>query len=101
MSSENARCSPHRQVMEREMAEKTADGLKRLRAELVGIRRQEAYRVAHRAGGTHSEHIERLVQVHQAIDALDAVIGESEEQAEGDMGQGNRANRLCCDEAGE
>jgi hypothetical protein len=56
------------------MTEKSIEGLKALRAELVEIRREEAYRVAYRVGGTHSEHIERLVQVHQAINALDAVM---------------------------
>jgi len=55
------------------MVEKTVDDLKRLREELVRIRRQQAYGALH-APSEFPHDLRRLVEVHQAIAALDAVI---------------------------
>ncbi|QRM32759.1 hypothetical protein [Microvirga sp. VF16] len=59
------------------MAGKTVEDLKKLRAELVERRRQEAYWVG---GPHHDDRIQKLVQVHTAIEALDAVIAEGEDE---------------------
>jgi len=57
------------------MAGKTVDDLKELRASLVQLRRKEAYLLS----DDPSRGIEKLVQVHLAIEAMDAVIeGEGE-----------------------
>lgn len=64
------------------MAEKTIEDLKKLRAELIERRRQEAYWVA---GPHHNERIEKLIQVHTAIAALDAVIAEGKDEPEYDI----------------
>jgi hypothetical protein len=57
------------------MAGKTVDDLKELRASLVQLRRKETYLLS----DDPSTGIEKLVQVHLAIEAMDAVIeGEGE-----------------------
>ena len=60
------------------MASKTVDDLKELRASLTQLRRKEAYLLS----DDPSTGIEKLVQVHLAIEAMDAVIeGEGEGEA--------------------
>ena len=61
------------------MASKTVDDLKELRASLTQLRRKEAYLLS----DDPSTGIEKLVQVHLAIEAMEAVIeGEGEAPAE-------------------
>jgi hypothetical protein len=55
------------------MATKTTADLRKLRAELVDRRRQEAYGID---GPNHDERIQKLAYVHLAILAFDAAIEE-------------------------
>jgi hypothetical protein len=64
------------------MAARKVEDLRALRNELVERRRQEAYGVS---GAQHHDRIEKLVQVHLAIEALDAVIEEGKDAPETDV----------------
>ena len=55
------------------MVTKTIADLRKLRAELVDRRRQEAYGID---GSNQDERIERVAHVHLAIQAIDSVIEE-------------------------
>jgi hypothetical protein len=65
------------------MAGKTVKDLKAVRANLVELRRQEAYRVSGAPERTHRV----LVRAHQAIEALDAVIAEGKDEPKPDHKQ--------------
>lgn len=61
---------------------KTIDDLTALRAELVERRRKETYWIG---GAHHDDRIEKVVQVHLAIEAIDAVIAEGKDEPETDV----------------
>ncbi len=61
---------------------KTVEDLKALRAELVERRRKEAYLIG---SAHHDERIEKLVQVHLAIEAIDAVIADGKDEPDTDV----------------